>query len=523
MTPQVNTNTEEDFEVVEAELVDSEIFDQPKKEAPKQEEPKTSQKKGKDKKESARRVRESAEEMITNPSIEGVKNRWPDHPEYIETIQKKLEAIDVRDPMSVARIGSDTLSTRAIDGIKMLEEIQTGPSTEAVDAIKQFNKDLHATLLPLEARLRENGVVKEEKTSAIALVTAGISDALSTFALTPKGRQEKKQKQEDRKYEKKKKGLEDSGDELAGVVVDTMTKAEKVNALITKEMEVPTMMDQKIKEAIEIQETFGRNIYLDLVVVCELKKTLLEEIGEREEQSDDSQNSVYDEAYLQREAEKNALSMVFQKETQMKAAFLDAYNQTSMLFQLGLVNAKTAIQLTNLQATALPQLVGSLSVLNLQQRTCESSFHAEQVHQIVAETTEATTDGFRLVLAQTLRTEEAQRKASLAMVAATRESIKALEDYRQADAKRINEEVKVQAQIKAAFVEAQAHSARLGPNALGTGFDAKLLPSAEEMRQANEVAQKTTGYSLEEAGKDPVRPTNGKKGSKPGIGLGGNK
>ena len=423
-------------------------------------------------------IRDRASAMIKNASLDIVRERMP---EYVPIVEQLISSLDVRNPLTLAQVGSWALEEQADAGLELLSAVQQGPGQKALLEVDQFEQRLRERVQPLEGRLNARNAKAAAQSSWLGKAQAAAISITSVFKTKKQRRAE-----QSKALQAEMQTLSDDSALLAEIVVQTVADTVKMKTLLVTNRDVPAVIEKQVASAMGTHAEAAEKLFLSLVAVNEfqgdLEKTVIPEL-EKKAQASNALDVDIDAV----QRAKEALGLLETRRTDLMAAFLNTCLQRGMIAEMGKINASSAIEMERLQSIALPQMLGMLGNLALQQRTGELVASTKAANQILSNTTESMAKGFGRVLELSKQADQARLKAAESVVSATKDTLAAVGKFREHEANQIQRQKAVQAQLAQSVGDLRSAAARIGKVSAGT-------PSFGE-EDATALAVKATGVA----------------------------
>ncbi len=436
----------------------------------------------------AEAIRERTIEMIRGASLTQVESRLP---QYVGVVTAMIEEMTIKDPLTLARVGSWALNEQAEAGLALLSAVQQGPSHEALIAVDAFEAALRARIKPLEERLKLRRE-RERERERDAPKSVWKQDILKVLASLTKSKEDKRTEQS-LGLRTEIQSLNEDAVLLGKVVQETVAAAVKMKTLLVQCKDVPALIQEQVTEAMEAHGAAAEKLYLSLVAVNEFQRDLTDtQIPQLEQKaaSDTAPAGDADDLQLARDA----VGLLETRRTDLTAALLNTLLQRGMTAEMGKINADSALEMERLESIALPQMLTMLGGLALQQRTSEIITAARSANQILGDTTKATADGFAKVLELSRAADDAKLDAAKSVVAATTETLTAMKAFREHEATHIEKQRDVQGQLAEAIGNLRVAAVRIGNPDPKT--QAALFNNGAAQEATNKIAEIATGVSL---------------------------
>lgn len=444
-------------------------------------------------------IQARARDIIQNASLALVQERLP---HAVPVVQAMIAELDFNKPLTIAKAGAWALQDQAQMGVELLTALQQGPDQDTLRAVTDFEQDLHVRVKPLQKRLDERAgrgpvarffaPAKQWLASAVRPLTDNV--VVNTVrhvgaAIIP---ERFKRHVRPKKIHSEMDSLRQDDALLGQVVTATIADTVKVKGLLATSKHVPEVIAARVDQVLATHEDAAEKLYLTLVAVNEYQGRLTAETIPTLQQKAVGANALTgDVDTLQRAQE--SVGLLETRRTDLTAAILNTCLQRGMAAEMAHINAASATEMERLESIALPQMLGTLGTLALQQRTGELAVTTRVTNQIVAASTQSTAAGFRQVLAYSKAADAAKLQAAESVISATGQTLDALRDFRAHEAAQIGKQHEVQERLAIAIGALRGAAAR----SEATPNDGRFLVSPTPVVMAPPANQNGTAALLD--------------------------
>lgn len=374
----------------------------------------------------AQKVQLAAQSMLAEASRAQIARLQP---ENLSIVDELIAQIDINDFMTIVNLGASVLKGRADTGLEILSALQVTPNSGVLAEVTKFQDDVEARMKPLVARYEAREESKRQRTfiENLAEITIVILDYVKGVT----GKNTKKPR-DDRALAEVTDVQEDAAI-LADVAKDTAEDAKRLQKTLLENRQLPSVIQEQIKRAQDAAREEAEGLYLALVAANEKSSQLKSEIIPSLEAKVVSNDALPEDQDALRQA-LVAQSLIETRRTDLTSAFVASYLANGMAGELSTVNAKSTLEMARIESIVLPQILRTLGSLALQQRQSELTGITIAGNKMMRRATENEAHGFRRVLEQSARADQAVLASMRAVAAAATTTIDALTKFREHEA-----------------------------------------------------------------------------------------